>query len=416
MYWPILILTFLFAAVHAGEAPRNVALVDRTVRYVNNQVLSIGDVLVRMSERMHDPANRSKPPPVGEAYISFAQDTLEQLTDEELLVQYGERFAKERKFRLVDHELIKRRVQGVAERSGGAMPLRQQAELAKRFEREQIIDIVLDSLFYARSALITEDEIAAAYQERRMQFVRPARIQALEIVFRSTDVAEQEQTAQLKLRLFKDAQEQMDAKVKLAAESRLEAFLAAQPEEQKRLLNEVMKDLAAEAEREGLDRKSAELALAARKVLERESSFRDLAAAKTQLEDLRRQLEGKGVDAFKDAARKLSQGPNAAGGGDLALEPGGWLDPGRFTPVFDEQAFACKVGTMSPVFIAETVACLVLVTGREDAQIPTLGEKRAEITRMLTDERKVESKNNAIAMLRSKASIRDIVPLAKMVE
>jgi len=110
--------------------------------------------------------------------------------------------------------------------------------------------------------------------------------------------------------------------------------------------------------------------------------------------------------AFKSAAQQISQGPNAVQGGDL-----GWVEPGVYTPVFDRNAFACKTGELSPVFLADQVAYLVLITAREEARVRPLDEVRGEMEAVLNRERREEIKANAVAMLRSKASIRDLSPL-----
>lgn len=410
---PLLVCVSLLSGAEAIQAQ----LLDRTVRYVNDQTLTLGDVRGRLWERAQELQRAGKTPPADGAMMAFAQECLEQLTDEELIVQYGQSFAEKRKFRLVDHEQIRHRVQDTVARMGGNVPLQQQADMARRYERDHIIRTVLEGVFYPKAALITEAEIRAAYEQRKVQYSIPARIQALQIVFRATDPAEREQVQREKMRLFKDAQEQLDARLKQAVESRLDAYLAAKPAEQLRILDEAVQALAAEADREDLDRKGRELAAAAQRLRRQEAAYRDLEGARTQLEDLRKELAGKDAEAFRAAAKRLSQGPNAVQGGDLAPEPGGWIEPGRTdSAVFDAKAFACKAGELSNVFIVDQTACLVLVTAREDARVRPIDEVRGDLRVALEREREAEIRANALAMMRAKASIRDVAPLARLLE
>lgn len=416
MNWYLTAVLCWCAMTQSQGAEGNETLFDRTVRYVNEQSLTLGDVRTRVWERMQELQRSGKPVPSEAGLLVFAQETLELLTDEELLVQYGQRFAEARKFRLVDHEQIRRRVQDTVARSGGNMSLQQQTDLGKSYEREQMVGIVLESIFYPRAALITEAEINDAYQQRRALYSMPARIKACEIVFRATDEAERTHIHGQKLTLFKDVQEQLDQRVRHAAESRFDAFLAAKPADQKRILDEMIIDLVAEAGREGIDRRGMDIIAQAQLIQKNEASFRDLEGAKAQLEELRLQLVGKGVDAFKDAARRLSQGPNKEQGGDLVAESGGWLEPGRYSPAVDEHAFAGKAGEISPVFVVDHMACMVLVTEREDARVRSLKEVRGDVEVALEREQKNLIRINALAMLRSKASIKDIVPFNKLME
>lgn len=413
----LLLLVICLSQLCAGEASE-AQLLDRTVRYVNDQTLTMGDVRTRLWERAQDMQRAGKSPPMGAAMLSFAEECLEQLTDEELVVQFGKEFAEKRKYRLVDQEQIRRRVQDVVARNGGNIPLPQQAEMAKRFEREQMVRTVLEGFFYPKAALVTEAEIQAAYQQRKAQNSIPARIQALQIVFRPTDAAEREQVQRAKMTVFQDAQEaRIDAQLRQAVESRLDAYLAAKPAEQARILDEAVQAIASgAAARQDLDRKSLELVTAAQRLLQQVAAFRDADQTKAQLEALRKELAGKGADDFRAAAKRLSQGPNAVQGGDLAPETGGWVEPGRFSAAFDEKAFACKAGELSEVFVIDQTANLVLVTAREDARVRSLDEVRGDLRVFLEREREAEIRANALAMMRSKASIRDVVPLAKLLE
>ena len=83
-------------------------LADETVRYVNDQIISLGDVFQRNQERIS--VDKGITPSGMSQWMSFSRVSLEELTDEELLVQYAKEFAEEHHFQLLDHERITQQV------------------------------------------------------------------------------------------------------------------------------------------------------------------------------------------------------------------------------------------------------------------------------------------------------------------
>ena len=73
-------------SIFAGENDTRTA--DLTLRYVNDSVISLGDVMRRNAMRMSDYERRGRPRPTTRTeVISFAQESLVELTEEELLIQ-----------------------------------------------------------------------------------------------------------------------------------------------------------------------------------------------------------------------------------------------------------------------------------------------------------------------------------------
>ena len=405
----VLILATSAAAI-AGEVEKLTA--DQALRYVNDQVVTLGDVLRRDAMRLSDLERQAKPKPAGrEERMHFSVQSLDELTDEELLVQYGRQFAQQRGIRLVDPERISQMVMERARSTGRGRTLREQAEDRRVIERQQIINIILRSYFETRSPDITPEDINRVYQARSPAYRRPARAQILEIILRPTTGAERAELRQARAALFKRAQDVADPGLRKAAESRLDAYVAATAEEQERLLTATVDELAAREEAPELDLGSLQLVRDAREVARRAAATRDLDGAKRELEALRAELDGKGSEAFKAAAKARSQGPKAADGGDL-----GWVEPGTFTQAFDDVAFAIKPGDLSPVFVAESMACLVLVSERAEARTRPFAEVVAEIESDLRRQMNAGVRREAVTMLRGKASIRDIVPITRFYE
>ncbi len=403
MSWlPALILSLsLLGALPAVE------LADETVRYVNDQMISLGDVMQRNQERLT--ADKSVVPSGLSQWMAYSRISLEELTEDELLIQYAKHFAEEHKFQLLDHERITQQVLERAKTAGRTMTLREQAQQRKLIERQQSIQFIMGFLD-TRTATIGPADLLHDYQSRAKDFYRPPRAKVLEIVLRPTGAAEQQEVRQAKLTVFKRCQEAKDAALRKAVESRLDAFLAGTPDVQQPLVAQVVAEIAAMSSRTDLDPAGVELVRAAGAALAMEAKLRDGELAARQLNAIRAQLEGKDADAFRAAARQSSQGPGASDGGER-----GWLEPGGSEgKEFDDVVFALKPGELSPVFRSGVLACLVQVTETVVARNREFNEVTAEIEATLRPKRMAAIRQEALAMLRAHASIRDVASLDKL--
>jgi parvulin-like peptidyl-prolyl isomerase len=265
--------------------------------------------------------------------------------------------------------------------------------------------------FESRIPHISPQDIERSYKEREQEFRRPARAKVYQIVLRPSSPVERQEIRQARIAVFKAAQDCADAAIRACSESRIEAYTVASADEQERLLAAAVQELAKQAGRADLDAASVALTKQASEVEARAASLRDVDAARAELEKLRGELAGKGLEGFVDAAKRVSQGPGAADGGGL-----GWVEPGTYQPAFDEVVFALKPNELSPVFMADKLACLVLVTERTDASSRAFGEVVGEIESALRRVQTRASRDAAVAMLRTKASIRDLVTIAQLLE
>jgi parvulin-like peptidyl-prolyl isomerase len=407
--WLMVLLVMGAGAAPAGETAGRTA--DLTIRYVNDSVISLGDVMQRNSVRLDEFKRRGRPQPGNrDELLAFSLQSLADLTEEELLIQYGRAMAEERGFQLVDHERISQMVMDRAKSSGRGRSLRDQAEERRFLERQQIMDLVL-GYFDSRTPHIAPQDIERSYHEQEAKFRRPARAKVIQIVLRPSTPAERQEVRQARIAVFKAAQDVSDAAIRAASESRIEAYTVAAVDEQERLLTQAVQEIARQAGRGDLDPGSAQIAQRAVAVEARAAQLRDPEATRKQLEDLRAELLGKDLDAFKDAAKRLSQGPGAADGGAI-----GWVEPGTYQPAFDEVVFAVKPGELSPVFVADKVAYLVVVSERNEATSRTFGEVVGEIESDLHRTQAKAARDAAVGMLRAKASVRDIVTIAQLLE
>ncbi len=396
----------------AGEtaAPR-ARTADLTLRYVNDSIISFGDVLQRNQVRLSEYERRGRPRPgTRDELLAFAEQSLNDLTDEELLIQYGRQLAEERGFQLVDHERISQQVMERARASGRGRSLREQAEERRFIERQQIIDLVT-GYFEGRIPHISPLDIERSYKEREVEFRRPARAKVYQIVLRPSGPAERQEVRLARVAIFKGAQDVSDAAIRAISESRIEAYTVGTAEQQERLLAEAVQEVARQSSRADLDAATMTLVKQATEVEARAAALRDPETTRKELETLRSELVGKDLATFAEAAKRVSQGPGAADGGLL-----GWVEPGSYQPAFDEVVFSIKPGELSPVFLADKFACLVVVAERNEASSRAFGEVVGEIESALRRAQNRAAREVTVAMLRGKASVRDLVTIPQMLE
>lgn len=408
-----LLLVLLAPLLRGAEAEERGQTQDLTLRYVNDSIISLGDVrmrsLMRLGKGEYDRLGRPAPRTLKE-FVVFMQESLELLTDEELLIQYARKFAEERSLQIIDPERISQQVMEEAKRVGRGMTLRDQAKARRDRERNEYISFAM-SLFMGRTPHIAPLDIERSYKERDAEFRRPARAKVYQIVMNASGAVERQEIRQARIAVFKAAQDCPDAAVRAASESRIEAYTIANAEQQERLLTEAVQEIAKQAERADLAGDALALARRAVEVEKQAAAQRDVDGAKRDLEKLRAELVGKDIAAFAEAAKKFSQGLGSGDGGLL-----GWVDPGRNAPAFDAAIFSIKPGELSEVFVVDRSAYLVLVADRNEATQRPFGEVVGEIESALQRSQDEAVRAEAVRMLRSKALVRDVATIAQSIK
>ncbi len=210
-------------------------------------------------------------------------------------------------------------------------------------------------------------------------------MRVLVIIERPTDPALIRDLHRQKSELFKEAQGVASPDIAGAVTSRLSSILApgTTAAERDRLIDEAMVAIAAMSGKAGLDARSSELVHEVLALRTQEAGMRSLAQCTAELATLRSQLNGKPEEAFRQAARRVSQGPHASDGGDC-----GWKSPGEFPAEVDQRIFATTtVGGLSEVFTANDAAWLVEVAGRKASSERSFDAVLGELELQLFDTR-----------------------------
>jgi hypothetical protein len=394
-------LLFACALCGADAAASSGRVVDRPVRFVNNRIVTISDILVRNGVRIEQ-WRQSATGVLPDNRLQFSRETLELLTDEELLVQKAEELQV-----AIDRDQLSSEV--IAEARMRGLALRDIAELRRFRDREAKRDAVL-GWFESRAATISPSELQHAYESRKAEFVRPPRARTLMIALRPTGDNERRELVKATAGLMSAAQTDKDPALAAAATSRLDALLAADLAGQETILAEVATAIAAQAEREGLGKESAGLVTQATELAVRWRGVRSRATCQTLLEQLRAEVlqlpAEQRAAAFAQRAQAISQGPHAADGGML-----GWVEPKTYGAEIEEQALAMPLHEPSTPFSSGDALAIVLVTEREEGRTQSFNEVSAALQAALDRERRIEVRRRVIAVLRSQSSIRDVVDL-----
>lgn len=409
--WTLLLLSLvcnLPAGEGDGEDARSGTVIDRPVRFVNDRVLTIGDIRTRNGMRVELYRRNGRVlPDTREGMMRFNQETLEELTDEELLVQKADELQV-----AVDRDRLSADV--IAEARQRGLALRDIAILRQIRNREAKVDSVL-GWFESRSTLISPSELHAAYDARAKDWVRPPRARTLLIAVRPTADDERKDLLKAMAGLMRDAQQDADAGIAAAASGRLDAFLAADSAGQGPILAEVVAEVAGRAGADGLGKASAALADRAGELIRRWRAVRSREECERLLQDLHAELlklpAEQRADRFREHARATSQGPQAGEGGLI-----GWVEPGTFGKEIEEQALAMPVLEPSAPFWTAGAAAIVLVLEREEGRTQSFAEVSATLQASLERERRAQVRQRVTGVLRAQASIRDVVDLGKLLQ
>jgi hypothetical protein len=405
---PLLAVLALVLSAAAASA----AVTDQALRYVNGEVVTMSDVRLRYEIRKQDYLREGRVlPSTREERIAFDQESLEALTDEILMVQ------KAKELKLVpDHDRVVLDVLERAKELGTGLSLADQARARRERERQQSIEYLLNYFYAPRTPEATPAELMAAYRVRQSEFHRPASGRILVILLRPSDPSLGKDLRRAEVDLFKRAQDATDAAVAAAATSRIEEFTAPDTKgaDQDRLLAAFLAELAALAPREDLDEGSRKLVAAAQDLLAQAASIRDLDATVKELEAQRTALALQPAavsdEGFRACARKLSQGPNAAEGGEQNWEPG------IFPAEVDQQVLATAPAGMTPVFVANQTAWLVHVLQRAPARVQTFDEVSGQLEAELRRQHRLALRAKVTGILRTKASITNVAPVSSLLD
>lgn len=400
----IIILLVYLTIVQAAD------VADLTIRYVNSEVITMGDVQLRNDMRRSEYQRKGLVLPRTNAeFAAFSKRSLDDLTDDVLLAQKAKEMGIQ-----ADHDDITLEVLQNAKKSGQGLSLRDQAEQRRHLERQRTIERIA-GYYESLAPMPRPADLLATYRADTTSFNRPTQARLLQILLRPTPLEERQQIRAAKAGLLRKAQECGDPAIKALVDRLLAEYLAGDAAGQDAALDQLVSELATQATRNDLNEADMAVAHDGHVLAEQQAAILSPADVRFRLDTARLSLiglRGPGlVHTFRELAKQISQGPAALRGGEI-----GWVEPGSFTPEFDKIAFSLSAGELSQSFTIGDTGCLILCAELKTAQTRSFDEVSGEIERSMRWKQREKARKQGVAILRGKASIRDINQLDPLVK
>ncbi len=399
----ICLVVLLWGALSASES----GVVDRVLRYVNADVITLHDVRQRAIELLRE-HHRDTPDaePSRELEARMIEQAIQELSEEALLLQEAERLGV-----TIDHEYISRRIREQSADIAQDQRLEQQALLREHLRRREAINAVLR--FYAqRYPDISPHQMLESYQ--RQSHARPERLRPWRISLRVPGASvDDEQTLTALRRAFVTASRLADPVLEVIDFDAVRQRYVDIPDTSSRiaLMREVLEPLvvpAAQSDDPAVQALGTEIGA----VLTAVDQEQDESSLRRLLEDLRTTVAGQDSPAqrqteFVRQARTLHQRD------DIDLRDGravdlGMIEAGTLTGAFAQAVADLEAGDMSGVFRSGEHLHLMLVSEREHGSVRPFSEVSAEIRPRLERIRQDVIRQRVVTALLRRATIRDL--------
>ena len=346
---------FFILAVACLPALASAQVIEEIIARVNNQIITRSEFL-RSKDQLRDEVKQQDPANADKLYTEREKDVLRDLIDQQLLLEKGKDLGI-----TGDTELIKRLDQMRKEMKLDTMEDLEKAATSqgvsyedfKQNIRNQIITQKVIGEEVGQHLSIAKDEEQQFYDQHKNDLEQPESIRLSEILVAPKLPAETPN-----------------------ASSPASAEGAANP-----------------------DNSTDQAAAQAAKQAEETAA---LAAAEAKANDLLKQIrEGA---SFEDIAKKYSEGPSAAQGGDL-----GAFKRGTLAKELEDKTFAMKAGDFTDVIRTKQGYVILKVTEHQMAGIPSMKEAEPKIQDALYYEKLQPALRAYLTKLREEAYI-DIKP------
>jgi peptidyl-prolyl cis-trans isomerase SurA len=349
----ILIVIASLPVLAAGQ------VVEEIVTRVNSQIITLSEYQ-RSKDQLRDDVKQQDPANADKVYAEREKDILRDLIDQQLLLAKGKDLDI-----TGDTDLIKQLDQMRKDMKLDTMEELEKAATAqgisyedfKQNMRNRIITQKVIGEEVGQHLSITKDEVRQFYDEHRNEMEQPESIRLSEILV---------------------------VPKKLAGDKSAAAAPAAAPPTQD--------SAAAPAAVGGDNPKNPE---AAAKQAEDAAA---LAAAEAKANDLLKQIRAGG--SFEDMAKKNSDGPSAAQGGDL-----GTFKRGTLAKELEDKTFAMKAGEMTDVIRTKQGYVILKVASHQMAGIPPLKDVEPRVQDALYMQRLQPALRAYLTKLREQAYI-----------
>lgn len=397
----LLILCCLSPFTVTSAAASEAQVADRIVRFVNDAVITQGEVWETMRTRYLTMRRRGVTLPESEAELQeFQTQILQEMTEDLLLSQEARRMGI-----MLDMSFIRRQVRDWIRDNNLSPTVSEEAKEQKRRVREAEVFAVLRH--YRRQwPEITPAAIQGHYRANRDLYAQAPRARAGRILIRPAGADDAQRHLRALMTALQQVQSDSSPGLAAAIDDNTLTAIARSPESER--ADRIQDALAATLPHFPAEPRSGTADLRRRIEGLLNQQFSDASQVQAKLEKLRRELLTiDDLDArqqrFSELAQKHSQGPNAANGGDL-----GWQEQGYHGQPLDELIFSLAVGKLSDPFPLGEFIGLLMVSERDDADMRSLREVAPEIRASLEAQRLAAIRATLVEQLRQRGVVRDL--------
>lgn len=389
-----LLLLVCLMPVIAAEAQ----VIDLPVRYINRDMITYQDLKERA--QLNLVRRKRQPPRTLEENEQLLNETLEELTEESLILQEADRLG----VAIPEDRIYQEVRQRLAQEQQVPDP-KVLSELVKQRTRTLKMQFVIQH--YLRMAPpVRPLDIEAYYKEHRDSFSRPARWHLYQIMVMPASRAEIKNAYNNLTAIYRGILDSPEAEIKALINDQVtQEFLAlkAGSIEQIRFLADICDQLLA-LEVEDPGPVTRNLLESARRWSTAARALRDKEAVTALMQKLSDELLAlepeQRLTRFQELANTYSVGLGAGQGGDLGL-----VELESQHQAYQEQIQKLDDHSLSPVFWSGRAAVLLYVSHREEAVQRSFTEVNGEIRKILEGQQHIDVRDDLISQLRDQAHI-----------
>ena len=395
-------LAILFCCCYVGLVASEERLIDKPMRYVERDLITLHDVQERLLLRLR--AEKRQPPQDRKELEQLHIDALEEITDETLLLQEADRMGLS-----ITPSLVYDDVRKQWEESNRIPDPRVLAEIVKtRIRTIKIQTIMRHYLDMAPS--IRPLDIQAHYEAHIDDFSRPARWRVYQILMVPSDANQQQRVFEQLLAVYRGIQDSKIEAIKaLVTEETSKSFLAMEFGSSQQiafLINICDALLALELAEPGpvtaeLLAHTKEWSVAARALRSKETVNEMLGQLREDMLGL--ESDDERLQLFTEKADAWTMGLGAGRGGDL-----GKVELESQPRAVQEQLPSLKAGDVSTVFWSGQGAILLYIDEKEAALKRGFNEVNGEIRKYLEKRQQEAIRLDLIKQLRDQSTILDL--------
>ena len=396
-------MCLLLSVAGFASASENPIVADRVLRFVNNSVITQGEVWEKMRRDLGLLRRQGKPMPEGQAAIEAMRlDALDALTEEMLLNQEADRLQVQ-----LDTTSLMREIRDWVRDNNLDPSVLQETKELKRRTKDMRANFVLRH-YQSQWRPVTPQDVQQYYRENVDEFAKPQRAHGYRILIRSSGPREQVAFQRQLMELVQAVQlDPTPAVAQAISDDDLSRIVRTPDSERTPVLIEILQSVY-DAIPDEANPRTQNLQVRLRTALRRSERMWDDEGLRAHFQSIKERVEAiedwdQRLLRFTNFARKYSEGPNGSTGGDLGMQ-----EIGSQEQAIEEYLFSMAPQTVSEPFKLGEFWCVVILAERDSSIVRSLRETAPEIRSYLENIRTRAIRGSLIEQLRRNGIVQDL--------